>query len=188
MGPMTPFLEQAIGEMLTSTRTGDRCTECGFSWGLPPAESLSRIRAAPERFGALLEGRDATAAPEGGGWSPSAYTWHVADLVRAWAERLHAFSIDPSLPWAGFDPDELAAARSYSELPQVTGPWALARSTEAFVHVLSAVDVDAAFDHPEWGRGTIADALRWLAHEVVHHELDIRRGLRLPDPTAGDGA
>jgi hypothetical protein len=185
---MTPFLEHAIGEMLTSTRAGDRCTECGFSWKTPAHECLSRIRAAPERFGALLEGRDAMGSPEGGGWSPSAYTWHVADLVRAWAERLHAFSIDPSLPWAGFDPDELAAARSYGELPQVTGPWALAGSTEAFMRVVSPVDVDAAFDHPEWGRGTIADALRWLAHEAVHHELDIRRGLGLPDQAADDGA
>jgi hypothetical protein len=177
---MTPFLERAITEMLPNAAVADRCTECGFSWTMPPADAEARIRDAPQRFGDLLDGRHATASGEDGRWSPSAYTWHVADLVRAWAERLHAFSIDPTLRWAGFDPDDLASARRYSELPSVTGPWALARARDAFTFVLATVGVEDEFEHPEWGRGTVADALRWLAHEVVHHELDVRRGLGLP--------
>jgi hypothetical protein len=42
---------------------------------------------------------------------------------------------------------------------------------------LGALDTDVGFDHPEWGHGTVADALRWVAHEVVHHDLDVRHGL-----------
>jgi hypothetical protein len=31
----------------------------------------------------------------------------------------------------------------------------------------------AEFLHGDWGPGTVADAMRWLAHEYHHHEIDI---------------
>jgi hypothetical protein len=62
-------------------------------------------------------------------------------------------------------------------LPGATWPWALARSVDALLLSLAPLTNDTPFVHPEWGDGTVADALRWLAHETVHHELDVRRGL-----------
>ncbi|HUS42858.1 MAG TPA: hypothetical protein VMY16_09345 [Ilumatobacteraceae bacterium] len=29
-----------------------------------------------------------------------------------------------------------------------------------------------------WGEGTVADGLRWLAHEYVHHQLDVEARAR----------
>jgi hypothetical protein len=174
---MTPFLQAAVAEMLPHAGTDSSCAECGFSWLTAGDDALAEVRDGPARFTLLLEGRDATVAPASGVWSPSAYVWHVADLVRAWSERLHSLAADPSAAWAGFDPDELARARRYDALPVTTGPWALARSVEALVLSLEPLAIDTEFLHPEWGSGTVADALRWLAHETVHHHLDVRRGL-----------
>jgi hypothetical protein len=174
---MTPFLQAAVAEMLPNAGSSASCAECGFAWLVDGEQALDDVRRAPGRFAALLDGADATVAPAAGVWSPSAYVWHVGDLARAWAERLHSLGTDPAAAWAGFDPDELARARHYDALPQASGPWALARSVDALEQGLAPLAMDAAFTHPEWGRGTVADALRWVAHEAVHHELDVRRGL-----------
>jgi hypothetical protein len=176
---MTPFLEAAISEMLPNAGASGGCGECGFVWSTGGEEALVQVRAAAGRFAALLGGHDATDEPSPRVWSPSAYVWHVGDVTRAWSERLHGLGADAAVRWAGFDPDVLARARRYGELPQVTGPWSLARSTEALDRALEHLDLDTGFVHPEWGRGTVTDALRWLAHEAVHHELDVRRGLGL---------
>ncbi len=176
---MTPFLRAAIAQMLPHAGSTDACAECGFAWTTDGAEALDHIRAAAGRFADHLHGHDATRKPGPEVWSPSGYVWHVGDVTRAWSERLHCLSVDADGVWAGFDPDELARARHYDDLPQVTGPWALARSADALVEALGSLDLDAGFVHPEWGEGTVTDALRWVAHEVVHHDLDVRRGLGL---------
>jgi hypothetical protein len=174
---MTPFLTAAVAEMLPGAGASSVCAECGFSWLTEAEPALDVVERAPERFAELLAGADGTVAPAPGVWSPSAYVWHVSDLVRAWAERLHSLASDPQAAWAGFDPDELAQARHYDALPQVSGPWAVARSVDALRQSLGSLASETGFTHPEWGSGTVADALRWLAHEAVHHDLDVRRGL-----------
>jgi hypothetical protein len=174
---MTPFLQAAVAEMLPNAGEPPSCAECGFSWLVDGQRALDDVRRAPSRFAELLDGTDATVAPAPHVWSPSAYVWHVGDLVRAWAERLHSLGTEPAAAWAGFDPDELARARHYDALPQASGPWALARTVDALEQSLEPLTTDTPFTHPEWGRGTVADALRWVGHEAVHHELDVRRGL-----------
>lgn len=174
---MTPFLQAAIAEMLPGAGPGDACSECSFAWSTDGDTALDHLRGAADRYAVVLRGRDATRKPAPQVWSPSGYVWHVGDVVRAWAERLHDLSTASEASWAAFDPDELARARGYDELPPSTGPWALARSTDALMQSLGSLDLPTAFRHPQWGAGTVADALRWLAHEAAHHELDIRRGL-----------
>jgi hypothetical protein len=172
---VTPFLRAAVAEMLPGAGTASDCAECGFSWLTAGDRALAAVEDGPASFARLLEGREATVAPAPNVWSPSAYVWHVGDVVRAWAERLHSLGNDPGAAWAGFDPDELARARHYDALPGSTGPWALARSVDALVLSLEPLAHDTPFVHPEWGSGTVTDALRWVAHETVHHELDVRR-------------
>jgi hypothetical protein len=183
---MTPFLAGAIAEMIPNAGDAERCAECGFAWASAAAACRARVDGAAEVFERLLAttGADLGAAarrsdPDADGWTAAAYVWHLGDVLRAWSERLHTLSVDSSIPWAGFDPDELAAARRYDVLPMVTAPWALARAIDALAVALAPLTAEDEFVHPEWGEGTVADALRWLAHEVVHHELDVRRALRL---------
>jgi hypothetical protein len=173
---MSPFLEAAIAEMLPAADPGG-CGECGFRWTIDADGSLEHVRGAADRFADLVAGREITRKLRPEVWSPSGYVWHVGDVVRAWSERFHALGSDPRVRWAGFDPEELGRARRYDELPAVTGPWALGGAADALERALGPVEVHQAFTHPEWGHGTVTDALRWVAHEVVHHELDVRRGL-----------
>lgn len=177
---MTPFLAAAIAEMLPNAGRSTRCAECGFSWDTSGLDARAVVVGAADRFASLLQHNAAGTGPDTHRWSPSAYVWHVGDVVRAWSERLHSLGVAPGTPWAGFDPDELARARHYEALPSTTAAWALARATEALEHSLDELDLDLAFEHPEWGHGTVTDALRWLAHEVEHHDLDVRRGRSLP--------
>jgi hypothetical protein len=176
---MTPFLAGAIAEMLPDADPEHGCRKCGFAWSVGADETLAHLRGGAARFADLLAGRDASRKLREDVWSPSAYVWHVGDVTRAWSERLHALGADPHASWAGFDPDELGRARRYEELPPVTGPWALERATDALEQALAPLDIEVGFTHPEWGRGTVTDALRWVGHEVVHHDLDVRRGLGL---------
>ncbi len=174
---MTPFLAAAIAEMLPNAGAPPTCDECGFDWRTRGDECLRMVRDAPATFAHLLEGHDATQPVEPSEWSPSAYVWHVADVVRAWAERLHGLSADPSVSWAGFDPDELGRARRYMALPAVSAPWSVACSADDLQRAVESLAHDTGFTHPEWGHGTVEDALRWVAHEVVHHTLDVQRGV-----------
>jgi hypothetical protein len=174
---MTPFLEAAIREMLDDADPATGCAACGFSWTADAAPLLDHITGAGDRFAGLLGRGAAVRTPDARTWSPSGYVWHVGDVTRAWSERLHALAHDPGARWAGFDPDELGRARRYDDLPAVTAPWALERAADGLSRAMAPLDPDDPFDHPDWGHGTVADAVRWVAHEVTHHEVDVRRAL-----------
>lgn len=174
---MTPFLHNAIDTMLARADAEGGCRECGFTWTLGVDEAVAHIRSAPQRYRSHLADRDGSARPAPDVWSPSAYVWHLADAFRVWAERLHAIAADGQARLAGFDPDELAAVRAYDAQPQSAGLWTLSRAVGDLDAALEEVDAATTFSHPEWGPGDVGDVLRWLAHEAVHHELDVSRGL-----------
>lgn len=172
----TPFLRNGVSSLLPRA-TLDGCRECGFAWDLDVGTARATVLGAPGTLASLLRDREATARPAPDTWSPSAYVWHLADMLRFWAERLHAIARDPAVGLVAWDPDQVARVRGYDDLPQATGLWALERAGDDLALVLETVTPATAFTHPEWGRGDVGDVLRWLAHEVVHHEGDVRRGL-----------
>jgi hypothetical protein len=63
--------------------------------------------------------------------------------------------------------------RNYRQLPTAAALWALPHATDAFVALSRSLDAGTEFLHGDWGRGTVGDALRWIAHEYVHHQLDV---------------
>jgi hypothetical protein len=77
-----------------------------------------------------------------------------------------------SLP-VGFDPVVLAEARKYRALPTVPALWALVEATATFAQLCQRLEPDTEFLHGDWGPGTVADSIRWLAHEFKHHQLDV---------------
>ncbi|MFP5487857.1 MAG: hypothetical protein ACLGHQ_06080 [Acidimicrobiia bacterium] len=151
----------------------DRCDACGFDWWCTSADALAAIDAAPARYRALLDGRDGMAPADDGGWNASAYLWHLTDLARSWSERWVQLRVDPGSLLAGWDPDELAAARNYRNLPTPPAVWALDGAAAIFVGLSRELDHGTRFQHGDWGEGTVADGLRWLAHEFTHHQLDV---------------
>lgn len=171
-GDRTPFLEGGLrwvyGEDPPSV-----CVACGFDWSIDPADALDAIASSPDRFEAALAGRDGMVVPADGSWNATAYVWHLTDLARSWAERWAQISEAPGSLLVGWDPDELAAVRSYTSLPTAAGLWALRSAVGIFVDVTATVTFDTAFEHGDWGMGDVGDGLRWLGHEFHHHEQDV---------------
>lgn len=168
----SPFLAGALAWI----HDGDvpaSCPICGWSWSVGSTEALAEIAAAPDRYAALLAGRDGMAPAADGGWNATAYLWHLTDLARCWAERWVQVRAMPGSLLVGFDPDVLAEARSYRALPTAAAEWALRDAVTSFVDQCSRVDPDATFDQGDWGQGSVADGIRWLGHEFVHHQLDV---------------
>ena len=173
----SPFLNGALAWINNGT-IPDRCDACAFEWTIPSAAAADAIEAAPDRYRAILADRDGMVAPDDGGWNATAFLWHLTDLARSWSERWVQIDDQPGSLLAGWDPDVLAAARNYRNLPTVPAMWALDQATARFVHLSRELDHATAFEHGDWGAGTVADGLRWLAHEYTHHQLDVEARAR----------
>ena len=150
-----------------------QCARCGYDWTTDHVAALEVIAGAPARYTRLLSDRDGSVPGPDGGWNATAYLWHLSDLARSWSERWVQLASTPGALLVGWDPDALAAARNYVQLPAVSAVWALMTATETFVALSRALDPSTEFLHGEWGQGTVGDATRWLAHEYTHHELDV---------------
>ena len=166
------FLDGALA-WLYPAGIPDRCARCGYDWSTEPGVALQAIATSPRRYAALLEGRDGTAPGPDGGWNATAYLWHLTDLARSWSERWVQLSVAPGSLLVGWDPDALADARNYRSLPTASALWALPAATDAFVALSEQLDPATPFLHGDWGPGSVGDATVWLAHEYLHHELDV---------------
>lgn len=168
----SPFLDGALA-WIGNGAARDRCDICDFEWTIGSVRAVDAIEEAPDRYAVLLADRDGMVAPDDGGWNATAYLWHLTDLARSWSERWVQLADDQGSLLAGWDPDELAAARNYRNLPTVSALWALEQATTGFVDLSRQLEHDTPFEHGDWGTGTVADGLRWLAHEYTHHQLDV---------------
>jgi hypothetical protein len=169
----SPFLSGALNWVYRGEVPPDACPDCGHEWASPPSDALDAIRRAPARYAELLDGRDGMTPASDGGWNATSYVWHLTDLARSWTERWVQLQSSPGSALAGWDPDVLADARNYRALPTAAALWALEESVSTFTTVCDVLAFDLTFEHGDWGRGTVADGIRWLAHEFVHHQLDV---------------
>jgi hypothetical protein len=168
----SPFLTGALA-WIGNGAVQDRCDVCSFEWTMQSEAALEAIEVAPGRYAALLAGRDGMIDADDAGWNATSFIWHLTDLARSWSERWIQIADQPGSMLAGWDPDVLAAARNYRNLPTVPALWALNQATDTFVRLSRELDHATPFEHGDWGAGTIADGLRWLAHEYTHHQLDV---------------
>lgn len=173
----TPFLTGALADVF-GDGAAERCRSCGFDWDVTLSAALDAIEASPGHHAALLAHRDGMAPADDGGWNATGYLWHLTDLARSWSERWVQLRARPGSSLVGWDPDDLAAARNYRELPTVAAVWALRDAVDTFVALGRALDGTTTFEHGDWGTGTVADATRWVAHEFVHHQLDVDQRAR----------
>ncbi len=174
---MNPFLRAAIGSLDGSDPSEVRCVDCGFAWQLAGPEAERIVSEAPQRYGSILGDWDARRSTPEGTWSPTAYVWHVVDVLRSWSERFRALSEDPDATFVPWDQDRLAEARGYERLPLSGALWTLERAAGDVRAAVADLDHRTGLTHPDWGAGEVEDALRWIAHEVTHHEVDITRGV-----------
>jgi hypothetical protein len=153
------------------------CPQCGFDWTLTEAVALDVVGAAPSLYSRAFGGREGARYGAGGSWSPREYLWHVVDVLRHGTENLWMLAVDPDAGFAPWREHDVMAARSPSPMSMRVGLWALAVATGEWTRAAYEAPADVwAWDRDEgWtDRGRV---LRWTAHEIVHHEQDVRRGL-----------
>jgi hypothetical protein len=167
-----PFLTGALA-WIYEAAAPSHCPRCGYDWSIEPEAALESITSSATGYAALLDGRDGMVPAADGGWNATAYLWHLTDLARSWSERWVQLAEAPGSLLVGWDPDVLAEARNYRSLPTVPALWALSTSASTFVVLGEQLPAETEFLHGDWGRGTVADGTRWLAHEFVHHLLDV---------------
>jgi hypothetical protein len=156
----------------------ERCVECGFSWSIAPADAVGLVDSSPQRVNSTLEGADrAKERPTAGVWSPSEYLWHLVDVLMIGRERLLTISTDPAAGIPCWDENALAEVRHYDALSPLVGLIAYESAAYEWVALARNVPVEDSVEHPQLGTLTAGDIMRRNAHEVQHHELDIRRGL-----------
>jgi hypothetical protein len=154
------------------------CPQCGFDWTLPDEVAVDIVANVTGRFSRAFAGRDGPRYGLAGTWSPREYLWHVVDGLRHATEDLWMLALDPDAgltPWRQHD---FMVARSAAPMSLRVGLLALAVASGEWLRAAQDAPADVSSWHPENGwvyRGWI---LRWTAHEVIHHELDIRWGLK----------
>ena len=159
----------------------DPCPECGFAWSVSPHEAVAVVAESPRRIAPLMDVPErVTKRPAPGVWSPSEYLWHLVDVLRIGRERLLTILLDPAAGIPCWDENDLAAARRYSLLSPTVGAVAYEDAVRDWLVVTKKVDAERSVQHPQYGTLTAGDIMRRNAHEVRHHEMDIRRGSEGP--------
>jgi hypothetical protein len=162
---------------MTTTGTTTVCGRCGFEWSRPEEAAFNVVANAPSRFGRAFGGRDGPRYGLAGRWSPREHLWHVVDGLRHATEDLWMLALDPD---AGFTPwrqHDVMMARSSSPMSLRVGLWAVAVASGEWVRAAQEAPGDVSSWHPEHGWIYREWVLRWSAHEVVHHELEVQQGL-----------
>ena len=153
------------------------CPQCGFDWTLTEAVALDLVSPAPSLYSRALAGREGARHGAGGSWSPREYLWHVVDVLRHVTENLWMLAVDLDAGFAPWREHDVMAARSPSPMSMRVGLWALAVAAGDWARAACGAPGGVwAWDRDD-GWTDRGHALRWAAHEVVHHENDVRWGL-----------
>jgi len=113
---------------------------------------------------------------------------HIHGMSRARSRQMaatmarkpsNALTLEPGAEVPGWDQDAVAAVRRYDALSVPVGLRAFREAVDAWVWAAREAPPAAMVRHPVLGELTTGDSILRNAHEAVHHELDVRRGLGL---------
>jgi hypothetical protein len=154
------------------------CDECDFDWTVGFDQAVEVVARSPDRYAELFAHVDPGPAGDAAGvWSPRQYLWHVVDVLRFGAERLWALGVDPDAGVMAWDEKAMAAVRERSPLSVAVGLHALRTTVTEWLTAATDTPADVIAVHPEFGPMDRLHMARRNAHEVWHHEHDIRNGL-----------
>ncbi|MEU0068216.1 hypothetical protein ABZ027_01370 [Streptomyces sp. NPDC006332] len=161
---------------------GNPCRDCGFDWSLTPREAIGQIEDMPARYAALVKGRRGDERHPKLAWNVAAYTSHVTDNLRNWAERLVGARLAGVRQVPGYDQDLLAQARYYNDVSLTGALWSLQRAADAWdKSVCAALNENVVLEHADRGVQRAGDVALNNAHDAAHHAWDIERILAYVD-------
>ncbi len=161
-----------------------RCDECGFDEaGLGIPDVASTLRAITEKLVEDLMSGDDDAVrmrPEPSTWSMLEYCCHVRDTLLVQRERVLLALVEDRPRFVPMYRDERVINAGYErEARRHTGE-ELAMASHLLIRVVEGLD-DSQLAHrcfynfPQPAERDVAWVIRHTVHEVVHHEMDVRR-------------
>lgn len=160
------------------------CGECGFAYdGLSIPDAPSTFRAMAERIAEdLMSGDDAAVRmrPVAGTWSMLEYACHVRDTLLVQRERILLALVEDTPRFAPMYRDARVVDAGYDREARHDVVDGLAVGTHLLVKVVDHLsDAQLArrciYGYPEPRERDVAWVIRHSVHELVHHEMDVRR-------------
>jgi DinB family protein len=154
---------------------GNPCRECGFDWSITPQDAIAWVAAFDVRLAEATTDATGDRRRPSGGWSVTEYVAHIGDNLRQWAERVQGARLDGRIKIAGYDPDELATARRYSDLTLGAASWSACHAAALWVSALTAAVTEGVeLHHATRGVQRAEDVARNNCHDAYHHLWDIQ--------------
>jgi hypothetical protein len=160
---------------------GDPCRECGFTWTIGRAGSVSLLRDMPAAIEELVSDATGKVRLPDLGWNVSGYVAHMTDNIRIWAERLVAVARGADAYVVPYDPDLLAEARHYNDIALQGATWSFRIAVANWLAVVEEAEpAGVVMLHSERGAMELADVVASNAHDAIHHCWDLSRILHTP--------
>jgi DinB superfamily len=163
--------------------TAGRCAECGFEFEPDRAGLAARCAEFPrivtELLASVTDDR-LRRRPAAGTWAPIEYAAHVAEALHWYRRRIQRVRDEDVPQLTPYDFDAAADAGDYRNraIGEVTADVASACSQLAgLVSTLGDIELHRCGRGSDGSVRSVASLLARAHHELVHHELDLRRGV-----------
>jgi len=162
----------------------DHCDECGFDYdGLAVADAPSALRVGAERLAEdLFSGDDSSihTRPDPGTWSVIEYTCHVRDVLLVQRERILLALVEDAPRFVPMYREERVTTAGYDRESATEVAQELTVVANLVAKVVALLEDrqlarTCVFHFPEPRVRDLAWVVRHTVHEVVHHEMDVRR-------------
>jgi hypothetical protein len=156
----------------------ETCPDCGYDAARVSMTDLPDVvGAVVDRFVAQLSEPEAAARPAPAVWSPLEYACHIRDVCRMFRGRLDRMLTEDDPLFANWDQDDTAREERYWEQDPALVSTELRAAAVDVADAFAAVPPDR-LDRPgrrSDGASFTVDRLgRYFAHDLVHHEWDVR--------------
>lgn len=164
----------------TAPPVDGRCDQCGFDYD--DAAPLDRLRDAAAGYPAALASAEVRRRPDQRTWSALEYACHVRDVLVINRGRIEQTLAEDHPTYVPMDRDRRVVDDDYNGQDPVAVGTQVVASAEQFVAAGIALTSDqllrtGLYNYPEPTTRSLDWLLHHIAHEVVHHLDDVRRGL-----------
>jgi hypothetical protein len=154
------------------------CPECGFDASSFAREDVApMVRDSVGRWQAILARADVLLRPTDDIWSPLEYGCHVRDLFRISDGRIELMLDEDNPTFPNWDQNATAIEERYSEQEPLVIAYELAAVARRCADRLDTVH-GAQWERPgtrsNGSQFTVESYARYLIHDPIHHEYDVR--------------
>jgi hypothetical protein len=154
------------------------CPECGYDARAVPATAVAdRLRAAADRWPAVLARPDAGQRPQPQRWSPLEYACHVRDVFVLYRQRLDLMLTEDDPRYPNWDQDATAVDSDYAGQDPQHVSRELVQAGQQLAARFDTVGDDGWSRRGRRSDGasfTVDTFSRYLLHDVEHHLWDVR--------------